>query len=200
MSKRTRIRTHKRAPAIQGNRLGLFVAVTAMVLFSALVVGHAAQASAGTPPLPAAKAQIEAQEQQQIAAAQVHAPAKVAAQAPAAQAAPARQAGIVDMHQGPFAATVFTVRNFWQGPVGANWLLVYAGATRNPDGSTGAGAVRVYTESATSTGDYALHLLGTYAAPRGGPLTITAVSGNLMTLRAATGATLVFNLATTSYR
>jgi hypothetical protein len=198
MSKRARSRGKTRQ--IWQNQLGLTVVVAAMVLFSGLLVARAAQAAAGTPPLPPAKAQLESQEQEQIAAARAHAQAKVAPQLPAASSAPSRQAGIVAMQQGPFSPLEFTVRNFWQGPVGANWLLVYAGATRNADGSLAAGALRIYTETATSSGDYALHQVGVYAAPRGGALTIVAATGNILTLHAASGATLSFDLTTNSYQ
>jgi hypothetical protein len=112
---------------------------------------------------------------------------------PPPQPAPQRQAGITDMHEGPFPASEFIVRNFWEGPVGSNWELVYSGALMSPTAQNpGPGALRIYTK----TVDY----IGTYVAPNNqSPLTITAVNGTLMQLRTDTGQTLTFNLQTNQY-
>lgn len=58
---------------------------------------------------------------------------------PVVQPVPTRHAGIVNMQQGPFLSSVFTVRNFWQGPVDHDWMLAYAGAKPNADGAAGQG-------------------------------------------------------------
>ncbi|HLG76856.1 MAG TPA: hypothetical protein VKX46_10600, partial [Ktedonobacteraceae bacterium] len=121
-------------------------------------------------------------------------------QAPAAQSAPQRQAGIVAMHQGPFAASQFTVRNFWQGPVGPNWELVYSGARKNADGSVGPGALRVYTETPDATGGFKIDAVGTFVAPGNqSALLITSYNGTILQLRTDTGKTLSFNLLTNQY-
>jgi hypothetical protein len=199
MSKRVHARSRQVMRQTQQKWIELALATAGIVMFSALLAVHAAQASPEAPPLPAAKAQLQAREQQEMADARAHARPKVAGVRPAAQAAPAREAGISEMHQGPFSGTVFAVRNFWQGPVGANWLLVYAGATRNADGSTAAGALRVYTEAPTPDGGFSIHLVGVFTAARGDALTISAANGTVLTLRSDMGATLTFNLATTSF-
>jgi len=115
--------------------------------------------------------------------------------------APTRQAGIVDMQQGPFLPSVFTVRNFWQGPVGSDWILAYAGAKPNADGTAGQGGIALYTETVNQFGGFDMHPLGIFLAPAGCPaLTITAIQGNLMTVRPVSGRTLTFNLQTHQFQ
>jgi hypothetical protein len=154
---------------------------------------------------PAAKAQLWDRMQQEMAAARVNPRPKLALQA--AQPPPhtpdqPRQAGIDNgMHQGPFSATEFTVRNFWQGPVGTGWVLVYAGATTGIDGNAAQGALRLYSEPTDTYGDYQLVPLGIYPAPTGdADLTITGVSGAVLSLSTASGRTLSFNLLTDQYQ
>lgn len=119
----------------------------------------------------------------------------------AIQPAPTRQAGIVNMQQGPFLPSVFTVRNFWQGPVGSDWVLAYAGAKPNADGTAGQGGIVLYTETVNQSGGFDMHPLGTFLAPAGCPaLTITAIEGNLMTVRSISGRTLTFNLQTHQFQ
>lgn len=116
-------------------------------------------------------------------------------QAPAIQAAPVRQAGILDLGQGPFPRSTFDVHNFWQGPVGSDWVLAYAGVKMNPDGTSGLGGIVLYTETVNSQGGFDLHPLGTFLAPNGTTaLAITAQQGDLLTLRSTTGQQLTFNL------
>lgn len=47
------------------------------------------------------------------------------------------QAGIINAPQTPFSPAVFQVRNAWQGLVGSEWVIAYAGAQTNPDGTLG---------------------------------------------------------------
>jgi|GraSoi2013_100cm_1033763.scaffolds.fasta_scaffold109242_1 hypothetical protein len=115
------------------------------------------------------------------------------------QPAPTRQAGIIDMHQGPFLSSVFTVRNFWQGPVGSDWVLAYAGAKPNADGTAGQGGIVLYTETINQQGGFDLHPLGTFLAPNSTALTTTAANGNLLTLRSTSGQVLTFDLSTHQY-
>jgi len=115
-------------------------------------------------------------------------------QAPAVQPAPARQEGIADMRQGPFPHSTFAVDNSWQGPVGSDWVLAYAGAKANADGTAGVGGIVLYTETVNNLGGFDLHPLGTFLAPNGtSALTITARQGNLLLLRSETGESLTFN-------
>jgi hypothetical protein len=119
----------------------------------------------------------------------------------AVQPAPTRQAGIVNMQQGPFLSSVFTVRNFWQGPVGSDWVLAYAGAKPSADSTASQGGIVLYTETVNQAGGFDMHPLGTFLAPAGSPaLTITAVQGNLLTVRSEAGRTLSFNLQTHQFQ
>ena len=120
-------------------------------------------------------------------------------QVPMTQPVPTRQAGIVAMHQGPFLSSIFRVQNFFQGPVGSDWVLVYAGSKTNPDGSSGQGGVVLYTETINQQGGFDLHPLGTFLAPNSTALTTTAAKGNLLTLRSTSGQVLTFDLSTHQY-
>jgi hypothetical protein len=117
------------------------------------------------------------------------------------QPAPTRQAGIVDLQQGPFLSSVFTVRNFWQGPVGSAWVLAYAGAQPKADGTAGQGGIVLYSETVNAVGGFDLHPLGTFLVPSASPaLSITAVQGNLMIVRSENGPPLTFNLQTHQFQ
>ena len=160
-------------------------------------------ASAANNDIPPGKQKILDQQQQKMATARAKPgpPKQTHPTPPPAQPAPQRQAGIVDTHEGPFPSSQFIVRNGWQGPVGSNWELVYAGVRMNPtDMSQGPGALRIYTETVTATGGFDVNYVGIYVAPNNeSPLTITAVNGSLMQLRTDTGKTLTFNLQTNQY-
>lgn len=176
------------------NRLTWLILAAIAVLVAG--VGTALAQSSATAGWPADKAQLYQHEQQALAQARLHPRPKVpsAGLAPAAQPAPTRQAGIIAMRQGPFPATSFLVRNVWQGPIGSEWILVYAGAERNPTSDAQpSGALRLYTESA----DMHLSQIGTFLAPAGtGPLTITGVTGDVLSARSDSGAMLSFDLQT----
>ena len=179
-------------------RLTWLVVVGVAVL--AIGVGTVVAGSPVTSGWPTAKARLYDQEQQALAQARVSPRPKLpsAGLAPAVQAAPRRQAGIIAMRQGPFPRSTFDVRDFWQGPVGSDWILAYAGATPDASGASPTrGALRLYSESA----DMHLTLLGTFPAAEGtGPLTITAVSGDVLQLRTDDGTTLSFDMQTRQYR
>ena len=183
-----------------GIRSWLTWTIVIAIAVVSLGVGTAAARSPLTTGWPAAKAQIDEQQQQALAQARFHPRPKLPAAglAPVSQPPPQRHAGIVAMRQGPFLSTTFAVRNFWQGPVGSDWVLVYAGATRDsPNGPPTRGALRIYSETA----DMRLSQIGTFAAAPGtGPLTITAASGNLLQLRTDRGVSLSFNLQTHQYQ
>lgn len=102
-----------------------------------------------------------------------------------------------EMHQGPFPASEFRVSNFYQGPAGTQWYLVYAGATVTADGGTGGGAVRVISESATNT----LTMVGTFNAPvAGGALHIVGYQASTLTLATDSGRTVRFALDTLQFK
>jgi hypothetical protein len=117
------------------------------------------------------------------------------------QLAPTRQAGIFNVQQGPFLGSIFTVRNSWQGPVGSDWVLAYAGAKANANGTAGQGGIVLYTETVNKSGGFDLYPLGTFLAPTGyTALSITAVQGDLITVRSVNGQTLTFHLQTHQFR
>ncbi len=122
-------------------------------------------------------------------------------QAPPVQPAPVRHAGIVDLGQGPFSQSSFAVHNFWQGPVGSDWVLAYSGVKMNPDGTNGLGGIVLYNETINNQGGFDLHPLGTFLAPTGTTaLVITAQHGNVLLLRSVTGQHLTFNLTNHQFK
>lgn len=180
----------------------MLVALGAAVLLTigTFSVLHTVQATGSD--TSAAKEQILEQQEQEMATARAHPRPKSLshANAPSPQAAPQRQAGIVGMHQGPFPASRFTVRNFWQGPVGSSWELVYSGARKNADGSLGPGALRVYTETPDTAGGFKIDAVGMFVAPGNqSALTITSYNGTILQLQTDAGKTLSFNLLTNQY-
>ena len=109
-----------------------------------------------------------------------------------------REAGFIQMHQGPFSAGVFTVKDFYQGPARKSWLLVYAGSTATKTGAEpDKGAVTVYAEPAPGG---AMTFLGTFIAPGNSTsVTATRASGSDLTLRTEKGQVLTFNLSSLAY-
>jgi hypothetical protein len=151
--------------------------------------------------LPPAKAKLLDREQQDRANAQAHATGtKGFPVVPRPQPPPQLAAGIINMHQGPFPASEFTVSNFWQGPVGSQWLLVYAGAEPGGAGSGDRSALRVYTQTTNSLGGLDLSLQGTFVPGTTGILTIEGVSTASMLLRSSGGTSLVFDLVTRRFK
>jgi hypothetical protein len=112
--------------------------------------------------------------------------------------APARHAGIMRLTEGPFSAGVFTVKDAYQGPADGTWLLAYAGARVNVStGAPAGGALAIYSQRNASD---LLRLVGTFDAPSiTGPLTITGVHGDILTVKTQAGAVLTFNLKTDTY-
>lgn len=188
----------KRSTGSVGPKVTRLAAIGIAVFF--VGAGTVLARSAVTTGWPASKAQIYQQQQQALAQARANPRPKLpsAGVANAPLPSPQRQAGIVSMHQGPFPPSTFVVRNFWQGPVGSEWVLAYAGATQeSPDRPPQLGAVRLYSESASMQ----LSEIGVFpAAPGTAPLTITAANGDVLQLRSDSGATLSFNLQTHLYQ
>jgi hypothetical protein len=198
------IKVKQRSRRRIGNTMVWLVVIGVLTL--TVGVGTALATEGGTAGWPAAKAQWQQQEQARMAEARLHAPPKPSSPqsaGPAHTPDPERHAGIDnDMHQGPFPAMEFAVRNFWQGPVGPNWVLVYAGAKLDVvDGRTRQGALRLYSATRNAYGVFEERPLGTFLAPSGtGDLTITAANGGVLQLRTASGATLSFDLTTHQYQ
>lgn len=178
--------------------MSLLALVIVALAIAVLTAGAGARAGSATSNWPAAKARIDDQQQQALAAARAHPQPKLLRAVEAAAVTPAaRQTGILAMRQGPFPPATFLVRNFWQGPIGSEWLLAYSGAEPSTAGAAARGAIRLYSESE----DLRLTLLGTFSAPDGtGPLTIVAANGDVLQLRADDGTALTFDLATLQFR
>lgn len=183
----------------RGNLRWLIASTVCVAAFICLV-GVASAASGVNSPGQAAKNQSL---QQLINTGKAHIAPKAGIhhQAQTARLTPARQAGITNMRQGPFPASVFTTRNFWQGPVGNDWVLAYAGAKTRSDGTVGPGGLTLYTEMANTQGGFDLRPLGTFLAPNGtAALTITAVDGTILQLSSESGSHLAFDLVTHQFQ
>lgn len=152
--------------------------------------------------LPAEKATLVTQEAQELATARANArpkPTNVAP--PTALPQPTLVAGIDNkVAEGPFSAAEFEIRNEWIGPVGSQWLAVYAGAAKNMagDGSIGPAALRIYTM--TATGDDIAYLNTFQIQGSSAPVAITAVSEGVVQLRTDAGQSFIFDLKTLKYQ
>lgn len=105
-------------------------------------------------------------------------------------------AGIITAGQGPFDTTSFPVHNSWGGRVGTDWIVVYAGGqSSHHDGVPDLAAVRLFEENETANHcAYDQNLLGDFTLSGHQSLTITAVSGNIMSLKTDDGNTVTFDL------
>ena len=117
------------------------------------------------------------------------------------------QAGLEQDGQAPFSPMVFVVKDSWKGPVESptQWLLVFAGATRDvhaEGGAAGPAALRVYRITTTSAGVLdTFVLIGNLLSPTtSGPLTITAVNGTVLDLQTEGGESLTFDLLTQQFQ
>lgn len=136
--------------------------------------------------------------QQQIDAARGHSPSGIGPTMPVPTDPPTHppQAGIINAPQTPFSPAVFQVRNAWQGLVGSEWVIAYAGAQTNPDGTSGRGGLKLYR-----VGDFALEYVGTFLAPAGTTaLTIIQEQGDLLQVEAGSGQMMTFNLQSQQYQ
>ncbi len=188
MKKQTRtyhaqFRAHRsRLPQKQSHDGLTWVAIIAfcsIALFVLLGIAMTAQARSSSP------AQIRKQ----------HLFATLSASPPAVQSVPIRHAGIINMRQGPFPSAIFAVSNVWQGPVANTWVVAYAGGKPNADGSIKQGGIVLYTETINLHEGFDPHPLGTFLAPHESlALSIIAVQGTVLTVRAVDGHTLRFDL------
>jgi hypothetical protein len=179
---------------------GLIISVACVIALFFLIGGAFAL---GGSPLSLQKQQRLQKLEQQIAQARTPTRPKNVANlgVPPAQSLVTPQAGITQTHEGPFPASFFLVRSLWQGPLGKNWVLAYAGAKPNPDGTVQQGGILLYTAPRNAPMGSDLHLVGMFLAPTGATaLTIVSVSGNLLHVRADSGAVLTFDLQTHQYQ
>lgn len=110
-----------------------------------------------------------------------------------------RVAGINnETRQGPFPAADFLVANFYQGPGGSNWYLVFAGTNGVYTGTNlnGTAGLRILSESPINQ----MTPVGSFPLPNDfGALRVTAFSGDVITVVDSHGQTRHFNLATLTY-
>jgi hypothetical protein len=110
----------------------------------------------------------------------------------------ARLTGLVIDSHGPIGTNeTFHATAHWAGHVDQEWLLVYAGARANPaTNQNTASELRIYREPGEVNSGEPNVFLGSYAPPGGGdePLTISAASGDVLSVRTGTGANLTFNV------
>ena len=174
----------------------IFIVAICFVVFI-LTVGLANAAQNGGGPLTLSQKEQRVQQLLNAGRKQMRAKPVNQNQMPAVQPTPARQSGISNMRQGPFPRATFTVQNFWQGPIGNDWVLAYSGAKAKADGTPGQGGIVLYTETINKSGGVDLHPLGMFLAPNGTTvLTITAANGNQLQLSSTAGQQLTFNLTT----
>lgn len=110
---------------------------------------------------------------------------------------PDRTPGISRLQQAPFGTETFAATGHYSGMVGNRWYVVYAG-TIGPFGKhPNLGGITIQTFGATS--DKREIDFGPYPDMGTHKLTILSVSGNVLTLRTETGATVTFDLVTRSF-
>lgn len=189
-------RAYTRQMRARSNIKWVVISVVCITAFCCVIgIANAAQTSGGS----WVATKKEQNIQRLLNAGRMHTHPKMGSQnqIPAVQPAPIRHAGIVNMHQGPFASSIFTVRNFWQGSVGSDWVMAYAGAKPHPDSTLGPGGVVLYSETANAQGGFDMHPQGTFLAPKGATsLTITGMNKNLLLLHSQSGTQLTFDLVT----
>ena len=119
----------------------------------------------------------------------------------AALSPPIREIGIEPAQAGPFSASDFDCTTFWEAPIGQTWYLVYAGGIPENPASPEDGvesAVALFTQGSNLNDAPAFQ--GFYEAPSAmGKLTITAATGESLTLQDEGGHFLTFNVVTHTY-
>lgn len=112
------------------------------------------------------------------------------------------ETGIIDSREPPLGRkTAFRVENVWSGEVEGQWCIVYAGAKTSPENEDGPPEVLVYRSPIAPNSSEPNTFVGAYHPPGNErtPLTITAASGDVLTLQTSTGATVSFDVATRTF-
>ena len=184
--------------------IGLVVA--GLVTAGALVLGIVgpSQAGAAANSEAAAKAQfgadVDKRNQKQLANAPKAAkPPQAQAQAQAKSAAGssctpvAWDQGLSAEHSAPMPGGIITISNAWHQTIGANHVSVYVGAAAD-DPHQGLVVVQTFTLCGLHSADQ------DYPAPAGiDKLTITSVTGHVLTMTDASGATVTFDVVARTF-
>lgn len=116
-----------------------------------------------------------------------------------APTAATRTRGIQEISQAPFSELAFLVINQYNGPWHGEWVNIYAGGPRQAGGPVNGAGVRIFTGPADPSAGSSSYV-GEFDDPTvAGPLKITAVAGDLVTLEDAHGSTVTFDLATRTF-
>ncbi|HLJ81356.1 MAG TPA: hypothetical protein VKT52_07725 [Ktedonobacterales bacterium] len=141
-----------------------------------------------TPPPAGATGTSYAQEKATIVARDS---ATLTAMPPSTQPTPTYPTGIFQTHQSPVGNSIFSVMTEYEGPLGSQWVFVYAGTAWTDFPNTGNGALMVYI---TNKGH------STFDAPDGSSwLNITAINGTVLQLQSDKSKSLTFDLATDTF-
>lgn len=109
-----------------------------------------------------------------------------------AQPTPTYPTGIFQTHQSPVGNSTFSVMTEYEGPLGGQWVFVFAGTAWANFPNTGVGALMVYTSDKGH--------IGTFDAPDHSKwLNITAINGTVLQLRSDKSGSLTFDLATDTF-
>ncbi|HEX3614160.1 MAG TPA: hypothetical protein VHU88_20920 [Sporichthyaceae bacterium] len=201
-----------RRPGMKRARIGgltLVLAIGGSAAAHAAVGGGSGSPIPGGPNPPADKQAI----QQAYAARQAAGEANPAPKNPAAAAAIAQAAnaqngptqtpptGILDTQEGPFSASNFLVQNEWQGPVGGNWVAVYAGEIMRgeQDPTKGQPGLYVYVYKSPGTGTPTSHTYQQAPGAEGDTAKILSESNGALTIQTSGGRQSKFDPATEKF-
>jgi hypothetical protein len=122
----------------------------------------------------------------------------VAAAAQALQQGPVSAAptGILDTQEGPFSASSFLVQNAWQGPVGGNWVAVYAGEIlKGQDVASGQPGLYVYVYKSNWDGAAISNTYYPLPAAVGSASEIVSASNGVLSISSSDGTSNTFDIA-----
>lgn len=182
------------------SRLSVLVISTTGLLASLFLIGLlSAQATSG-PSLLQQKQQILQQQQKDIATARARIGPFTRKPAPSTLTPEPLHPGIIQTHQGPFPPSFFLVQSLWQGPIGKDWVLAFAGGKPGSNGTVQQGAMLLYTVIRDQRGFSTITLIGMFPAPNTSTsLHIVSVQGHLLQLQSESGVQSTFDLQTHQY-
>jgi len=181
----------------------LCAGVTVASAGSSRTATAAREAKALTQNWPAAKASLY--QRGVLAAVPANPPAKPPAQVavpvpgvPTVVIPDARQTGISHLKQAPFGSGEFAVTDSYSGTIKGRWYVAYAGTLKGNPPVAGTGGIRILSSDPAATTGHITEV-GTFPALGTTSLTITAYTGNTLTLTTQSGAAMTFNLDSLTY-